>query len=100
MRNQVALVVQQYQTMKNFMDKSQLPKFKYTNGLCFGDRYVINYDSDAKGYFDDNKAWIGGYDHSTTYGKVKDLVIELYSSHGIDMDFPGNIPVTVLEDVA
>ena len=98
MRNQVALVVQQYQFMKNFMDKKQLPAFKYTNGLCFGNRYVINYDSDAEGYFDEDKAWIGGYDHNTGYGKVKDLIIELYTSHGIDSDFDHSIPVSVLEE--
>ena len=99
MRNQVALVVQQLNMMKSFLKDGQLPKFNPTSSLNFGDRYVVSYDSDARDWFDLKKAYITGYDHTTNYGNVYDLLIELFESHGINMDFAGDIPVGVLECV-
>lgn len=99
MRNQVALVVQQFQRMSLYGKPGQLPKFNPSSGLCFGDRYVVSYRSSATDWFDTKNAYITGYDHMTNYGNLDELILELYESHGIDMDFMGDIPVSVLEVV-
>jgi hypothetical protein len=100
MRNQIALVVQQFYWMSLYGKKGQLPKFDPTSSLCFGDRYMVSYDSNATDWFDTKNAYIKGYDHNTHYGNLDKLIIELYESHGVNVDFMGDIPVSVLEEVA
>jgi hypothetical protein len=47
--------------------------FEAGNTIKFGD-YVISFDSDAKGYFDKDKAYVCHYSTGTGYGKVTDLL--------------------------
>jgi hypothetical protein len=97
MRNQVALVVQQVNMMKHVMRPANLPQFHNTSGLCFGNRYVVSYRSNATDWFDFDNAYIEGYDDNAFYGCVKDLIVELFTNHGVNMDFDNSIPVSVLE---
>lgn len=97
MRNQVALVVQQLNMMKQVMRPLNLPKFNSTSGLCFDNRYVVSYRGNATDWFDFNNAYIVGYDDNAYHGCVKDLILELFTSHGVNMHFDCSIPVSVLE---
>jgi hypothetical protein len=57
--------------------------FEANNSIQFGD-YVIQFDSDATGYFDKAKAYVCHYSKGTGYGKVLDLMHEMIW----DMDQP------------
>ena len=97
MKQQIAKVVQQYVMMKHYGRPDQLPKFKATSGICFNDEYVVSYRGNATDWFDDKSAFITGYNHTTRYGEMDKLVVELFEEHGWDMDFNGQIPLSVLE---
>jgi hypothetical protein len=57
--------------------------FEANNSIRFGD-YVIQFDPDATGYFDKDKAYVCHYSKATGYGKVTDLMQEMIW----DMDQP------------
>lgn len=99
MNGQIACVVQQYVMMKHYGRPGQLPKFNPTSGICFGDRYVISYRGSAVDWFDDKSCYIVGYDHGTYYGEMDQLIPELMERHGWNLDFKGDIPMSLLEAV-
>jgi hypothetical protein len=98
MNDQIAIVVQQYHMMVNYSSQFKAHPFCNTTGICFADKYVIQFDQIAQGWDDYKNAHIVGY-RGGYYGCLQDLFCELMEQHGWNIDFRGDIPVSLLEAV-